>query len=181
MDIHVLTPIITTPINKEYVAPWLDKHSDKSLLVDDFVFHVKDPVTEIEEDFIVPKGYVFDWSSIPRPVWFFFPPNYSRSRYGSLPHDYIYSHLYQHYTKDFADRLFREFMIHHNAPSVVVASFYNAVKYFGRGGWSHCKKRNAHPHWTTPHEKATLLNPIESLLAYRIQEENKKTLNFLNA
>lgn len=172
MELTIYTPIITTPVQRSIREPWLSRHSDKSLLLLDFVFRVVDEQTRVEEVIVIPKGYIFDWSSIPRPLWSLFPPSYSQSRYGSLAHDYLYSHLHHHYSKDFADRLFRAFMHHFKAPTYVEVLFYNAVKYFGRGGWTQREKPNAHSHWKHVYEKVDyhtlskdpLLSTIEPFL-----------------
>lgn len=153
MDITFYTPIVTTPIHRDHSEPWLTKRSDKSLLVETVAVRVVDDVTQFDEVIVIPKGYVFDWSSIPRIVWFLFPPNYSQSRYASLVHDYLYSHLHHHFTKEFADRLFKAIMEHFNAPQPIVFAFYHSVRLFGRGGWMRRQKQNAHSHWSYVYEK----------------------------
>jgi hypothetical protein len=181
MKLKIFTPIITTPVRRSYQAPWLAKRSDKVLLLEDFAIHVIDEVTNLDETIVVPRGYVFDWSSIPKLLWSITPPTYSQSRYASLVHDYIYSHLHHHYSKEFADRLFKAMMQHFNAPSPIVFAFYHAVRWFGRGGWTRRLKRNADPHWREVYEKVVDYHADKSTLRALIEPFLDQELNFLDS
>lgn len=151
MDIEILEPLVVTTIPRETEAPWLHPRSTKIQLVNRFAVTVKDPIESVDTVLVVPSGYISDWSSIPAFFWRVFPPNYSESRHASILHDYIYSHLYLYFTKSFADRLLRDCMRHDGAGKLASTAFYLAVNVGGRGGWTECRKKNAHSHWKKQH------------------------------
>lgn len=152
MQINIIHDLITVPVPRKTKAPWLKPRATKVMTVYPFVFHVNDKQSDINETIVVPAGYVFDWSSIPRPLWSFFPPNYSEARRGAAAHDYIYSHLYWHYDKSFADRLLVNFMKKEGSNRITANLFYFAVGFGGRGGWKRMGG-GYHPHWSKYHEK----------------------------
>ena len=84
----------------------------------------------------VPKGFVFDGSTIPRLLWWIYPPGYDPAYRAATVHDYLYSRLWTQYTKQYADNLFRAIMLADGASKFSAWAFYVAVKLFGRGGWA---------------------------------------------
>lgn len=153
MKIEILHDLITIPVPRQTKAPWLKDSATKVMTVYPFVFRVIDARRNIDEIIVIPAGYVFDWSSIPRLMWIFYPPNYSEARRGAAAHDYLYSHLYRFFDKDFADELLVAFMEMEGAGRPTRFIFHQAVKIGGRGGWGELGKQNTHPHWREQHEK----------------------------
>lgn len=156
MKAQVITDLLTRPIPRATKAPWLNKRSNKVELAQDLVVYLELEDDEFPEQevrsvyIVVPRGYMSDWSSIPRPLWFIFPPNYSEARYGAVVHDYIYSHLYWYYSKAFADKVLYALMEEQGASYFSKKAFYTAVRIGGRGGWNK-RNKHTHPHWTTKH------------------------------
>lgn len=87
---------------------------------------------------LIPKGYVWDLASVPRFLWWLFPPD-SDSELAFLIHDYLYENRI--INRNFADKeMFiwstklggtRNTSIR-NADNVLR---YLAVKYFGKSAW----------------------------------------------
>jgi hypothetical protein len=101
------------------------------MLVEDFIITVDNDIT-----ITVPKGYVTDGSSIPRIFHRLYHPFVTEAIWASCVHDYMYSHLYTRFSKDFADELFKE-MIKKDGGSVIMQqAFYRSVR-LNRcgGGW----------------------------------------------
>ena len=152
MEIEIIKPLVLSPVSREIKAPWLNEHTSKFKLADTFELRVSDELEDgFTEYFIVPKGYVTDLASIPRLFWNIVPPNLSEAQQASVIHDYIYSHLYWYYSKDYADRLLRDLMKKDGASKFVYNLFYTAVKYGGRGGWSVTQENCKRPHWGIKH------------------------------
>lgn len=141
MKIFVPTPPVTTPVSRDTFAPWLKRRSNKVRVVYDWEVWVGD------ERFVVPAGYISDWSSIPRPMWIFYPPNFSEARQAALLHDYIYSHLWPLYTRKFADTVFHRMMLDDGARRSTARLFYLSVRAGRGGGWRKLNRRRAHPFW----------------------------------
>lgn len=110
-------------------APWLKGRATKWMVVEDWRVCI-DGVW-----FCIPKGYIFDGSSIPWWLWWLFPPSYAPAWEASAVHDWFYSHLYRQVSKTFADAAFRAVMLYDDAPEVVANVFHAAVSRFGKGGW----------------------------------------------
>lgn len=153
MEIRVLEDLVVIPVSRDYKAPWLNKDANKIKLFLDFTFQVTSAKHNVDDTFIIPKDYVSDWSTIPRVVWPLYPPNYTEARRGSVAHDYIYSHLYNHYTKSFADDLLKAFMTRDGAPWLSRWIFRVSTGWGGKGGWYYKERSNADPHWLIHHEK----------------------------
>jgi len=151
MNIVYEESLWTTPVPRETFAPWLKPRSNKVKVVRDWRVWVDG------ELFTVPKGYVLDWSSTPRLAWILFPPSYSEARHPAALHDYFYSHLWPHYSRRFADQVFRQMMLDEGANCVVAALFYVSVRAGFGGGWNKVRRRNAHPFWRAHLEESRRL------------------------
>lgn len=147
MDVEVLSPLVTEAVPRDIRAPWLAEKSIKVKLYCDFIIRAG------EEIIVVPRGYISDWSSLPRMLWLVWPPNYSEARHAAIVHDYFYSHLHWHYTKEFADAVFKALMLHDGAPRFTTATFYRGVRIGGKGGWYYREQADSHPHWSKVYEK----------------------------
>lgn len=126
MTVHFITGLHTTVVNDPNRKWW---HKSERQLISDFVLEIDG------KRFVIPKGYVFDGSSIPRPLWIIFPPSYDPAWRASAVHDYFYTHLYKRYSKEFADDTFYRIMLKDGSSPLVAKLFYLAVKWFGKGGW----------------------------------------------
>jgi hypothetical protein len=152
MEIEIIKPLVLSPVSREIKAPWLSKHTSKFQLADTFELEVSDELEDgFTEYFIVPKGYVTDLASIPRLFWNIVPPNLSEAQQASVIHDYIYSHLYWYYSKNYADRLLRDLMKKDGASKFVYTLFYTAVRCGGKGGWSKLNQSYPLPHYRVKH------------------------------
>jgi hypothetical protein len=94
----------------------------------------------------VRKGFVFDWASIPRPLYWLYPPaGSSGNPYGvaALVHDWLYSHRKiagQTITRRDADRVFLEIMRYVGCRWTLARVMYRAVRV---GGWVPWVRRRA--------------------------------------
>lgn len=153
MKIQIYESLVTEPAPRDVTAPWLNPRTNKVRLYQDFVFRVIDARRNIDDVIVTPEGYYSDWSTIPRILWRFYPPNYSEARRGAVAHDYLYSHLYWYYSKEFADDLLKAFMLKDGANRFTTNVFRASVAVGGRGGWYYHRRPGADPHWTTRHER----------------------------
>ena len=93
-------------------------------------------VTVNGKDITVPAGYVSDWASTPRAIWWLYPPTYAPAQRGAWLHDRIYTHLHDEFTKDFADRALAAAVREDGGSAFSANMFYWATRMFGKGGWS---------------------------------------------
>lgn len=135
------TPLITTPVPDSTPAPWLHPGRAKSRLVEDFVV-VVDGI-----EIVIPAGYISDWASIPRPLWWLYPPTYGPARHGAWLHDRIYSHEWRWLPKRFADRALAACILHDGGSQLDSRLFHRATHHFGKGGWHYSRRPDAHPFW----------------------------------
>lgn len=89
-------------------------------------------VSTAGDQFVVPKGFVFDGASIPPILWTFLHPM-GRYRNAALVHDYLYST--GRVEKYRADDIFLEMMAKLKVPLHRRRLMYRAVQLFGRGGY----------------------------------------------
>ena len=122
--------LITRKAPDQLKTPWLSGSATRWQLIEPYHF----------EGITVPAGYVFNGSSVPRLLWWLYPPSYAPAWEASCVHDYCYSHHYPHITKKEADRLLRRMMKAAGASWVSRQLFYRAVRLNVRGGgWPHSK------------------------------------------
>jgi len=81
----------------------------------------------------VPKGFIFDFASVPKLFWNIFPPNGGRYDRAACLHDWLYAtHIY---TKSESDYIFYIAMLDDKTPKWKAKLFYWAVKLFGKSAW----------------------------------------------
>ncbi|MCL7930433.1 DUF1353 domain-containing protein [Halomonas llamarensis] len=141
MRINYQTPLITTPVPDDTHAPWLCQSSAKSQLVADFVV-ILDGIR-----LVIPEGYVSDWASIPRPLWWLYPPTYGPARHGAWIHDRIYSHEWRWLPKAFADRALAACVANDGGTALDQWAFYRSTHHFGKGGWHYSQHPGADSFW----------------------------------
>lgn len=78
--------------------------------------------------FVIPKGFICDFASIPRLFWSIYPPD-GNHRYPSIPHDMGYK---AEIMREFMDRLFKKLLAKSDTPKQVQRVFYSNVSLFGR-------------------------------------------------
>ena len=98
-------------------------------LTDTFVFRSK-----IAGTVEVPAGYISDGASVPRLFQNIFPP-YGKYLEAAVAHDYIYSDIFDRFTKKQADNVFRELLEVLRIPEWKIKLMYRGVKLGGKGGW----------------------------------------------
>jgi len=158
MKIKKIDVLITKIVPRDLDVPWLDKNSNKVELHEDFTVSLEYKGKHIE--FTVPKGYVTDWSSIPKIMWWMYPPNFSEARRAAVLHDYVYSHLYWYFDKVFADQLLKTVMIFDGASDRTAFIFHKVVSLGGKGGWYYKHKRNSDMHWKTVNVEVPIIEDI---------------------
>ena len=92
-------------------------------------------VTVNGKDITVPAGYVSDWASTPRAIWWLYPPTYAPAQRGAWTHDYFYTDLYEDFSKDFADKALAAAVRYDGGSAFSSTMFYWATSLFGKGGW----------------------------------------------
>lgn len=87
----------------------------------------------------VPQGFITDFASVPRVLWWLIPPIGKRYMHAAAAHDCIYRTPTMRLSRSYADNLFKEEMIRQAAQGWRVVSMYYMVRLFG---WLSYKKRN---------------------------------------
>jgi hypothetical protein len=85
----------------------------------------------------VPKGTVSNGASVPRLLWWIYPP-YGTYTYPAVIHDFLYENNL--YTREFADRQFLIDMGRCNTNKFTKWLFYYIVRIFGSLNWNKFKK-----------------------------------------
>ena len=115
-----------------YVMPDQDREGRTLyILTKDVVFYTSFGIQ------VVPRGYVTDFASIPRIVaWRIHPMD--RHAWAALLHDWRYA-VGEPGKKDIADRMFEQRMQIDGVSKARRTVMYEAVKYFGGGGYKKAK------------------------------------------
>lgn len=129
MKVEILERFAVLGVPRSTCAPWLSKNSRKWELTSDLVLMIDGDIWQ------VPKGYVFDGSTIPRALWWIWPPTVHFAWVASCFHDRCYSHLYKQVEKDWADEVFKQIMLLEGAGRFRANVFYAGVRLGGKGGW----------------------------------------------
>lgn len=87
-------------------------------------------VTIDDNKYIVPKDFETDLASIPRFLWPFFAPQYSRYVAPAILHDYLYR-CNNNVTRQFADEVLYSALIMQNVSPFTAVKFYLGVRLFG--------------------------------------------------
>ncbi len=90
----------------------------------------------------VPKGFISDGASIPRPFWTIFSPFNGDYFEAALVHDFLYSRAsdydYSFITRAEADEIFKEAMFNLGVGWFTRGTIYSAVRL---GGWASYKNK----------------------------------------
>lgn len=101
-----------------------NKKGTRWITLKDYTFTLTD-----EKVITVPKGFEWDLSSVPRILWFLFPP-YGKFIKGSLIHDYLYR-VKGYRTRRFADKQMLYFSNKFNKNKLDNYIRYYSVRLFG--------------------------------------------------
>ena len=121
---------------KDVIDTILAENGIDAILDDPFEFSLNGIVSSI------PKGFQFDWASIPQVLWGIFPKMGLHS-WGTLIHDWLYKT--QEFnnkpcSKAFADVVFREVMKYYGVSLWRRNTMYYAVRIFGQSAWKTNRK-----------------------------------------
>lgn len=130
MKVSTCSEPLVRRASDEVKAPWLTGPHPRWILELPVAFMID------QYTITVPAGYVFDGSSIPRALWWLYPPSFAPAWRGSLIHDYGYSHMYKYMAKRFFDEALAEFVRVDGGRERDARRFFWATNVFGRGGWS---------------------------------------------
>jgi len=86
----------------------------------------------VDSEFVklcVPTGFVTDLASVPRALWWLYPPHGKYTRAAVL-HDYLYNS--GKYSREVADEIFRAAMHATKVDIVTQILFYKGVRAFGK-------------------------------------------------
>lgn len=83
-----------------------------------------------EVNVFVPQGFIFDFASVPKPLWVILPPAHGRYIKAAFIHDWFYSS--QNITRYQADKYFLSVMKKCNVPFIKRQLLYWGVRI---GGW----------------------------------------------
>jgi len=88
-------------------------------------------ITDSGKEIEVPAGYITDFATIPRFLWWALPPDHYSYIKSSVVHDYALTNLPE-LSKKICDDIFREAMLSEGAPKLRAKVMYLSVKYLGR-------------------------------------------------
>lgn len=83
-----------------------------------------------ERVYVVPKGFITDLASVPRPMWAFYPPNDTRTIRAAVFHDYLYSGSID-ITREEADSILYDSLIFQDVSRFTAFKYWLAVRVFG--------------------------------------------------
>lgn len=135
MQVKFITDLVTIRPGEGADISHITTRGPKRQLFQDFSVEVSEESGKVTT-ITVPKGFVFDGASIPRLLWLLFPPGYGPAHRAAAIHDYLYNYGYNHYSKRYADDLFRATMLADGANPFIAWAFWRAVRLGGKGGWA---------------------------------------------
>lgn len=87
--------------------------------------------------YVIPMGYRTDGASIPRFLWRVCGhPFTGRRVIPALTHDAIYEGVIPFYTREGADRVYRDGLVEQGFPKWKAAVEYTAIRWFGKRHWN---------------------------------------------
>lgn len=116
--------------NPEHTIEYLDKPCIQPVSRYDYRTCAPLKVKINGELVIIPKGFVTDMASIPKPLWWLLSPQYSGFVYPAVVHDYMYRCPSNH-TRYFADSVFYSSLLQENISNFTARKMYYAVRVFG--------------------------------------------------
>lgn len=131
MHVQVIQDLWVKRYDGKEDIPWLGKGVPRRELVQDFVVEL-DGVRHT-----VPRGYVFDGSSVPRFLWAAYPPSFDPAWRGACLHDRGLSHWFRDYPQEYWDQALRAMILHDGGSRLTAWVFYKSVGLAPRGGYKH--------------------------------------------
>lgn len=133
MVIEVLHDLHVRRAPGDRPTPWLVGGGPRWELIEPFVVLIDDDGEVAIHT--VPKGYIFDGSSIPRYFWWLYPPSYPPAWRGACLHDRGLSHWFRCRPQDYWDRALKAMILHDGGRSKDANRFHWAVSRRSRGGY----------------------------------------------
>ena len=98
----------------------------------DYTYKLCEPVeVRIDgEKIIIPRQFITDLASVPRPFWTFISPNQSNLIAPAILHDYLYS-CHKDYDRIDVDEIFYNALVENNVSTFRSYLFYVGVRMFG--------------------------------------------------
>lgn len=84
-----------------------------------------------EKIYVVPKDFITDLASVPRPMWAFYPPNDTRTIRAAIIHDYLYSGSIS-VDRQEADSILYDALITQGVSRFTAFKYWVAVRLFGK-------------------------------------------------
>ena len=88
--------------------------------------------------YVIPVGFITDFASVPRPLWWFISPTDKTVIRASLLHDYLYRTGSR--TRKDADYLFHLKLLEDGTPRWKAKLMYLAVRIFGKRAWNRYRR-----------------------------------------
>ncbi len=102
-------------------------------LVNGYKFRTLEPISLTTSEGVpvrVPEGFITDLASVPRCLWWWFPPH-GKWALASVVHDFMYDNAIN--SKEDADNTFFKLLRAYGVPKTKAKVMYWAVRIFGRG------------------------------------------------
>lgn len=128
--------LLMTSCSTTHTISFLNEPCLKPFKKFDFELGTEFIVKVNERIYVVPKDFITDLASVPRPMWALYPPNDTRTIRAAIIHDYLYSGLVLVERKE-ADSILYDALISQGVTRYTAYKYWIAVRLFGR---SHFKK-----------------------------------------
>lgn len=86
------------------------------------------------ERIVIPKGFIYNGGSVPRPLWWFIPPKGTRADRAFCLHDWLY--VTEYFDREKCDKLMLKAMESDKFNSIGKNAAYQAVDKFGWYVWN---------------------------------------------
>jgi len=129
MQVEVLQDLHVRRSPDDVPPPWLTGAGPRWQLLKPFIVRVDGELHVVEE------GFVFDGSTIPRPLWWMYPPSFPPAWRGSCIHDKGVGFMWKGKTQDYWDRVLQAMVLHDGGRPRDARRFYWAVGLGARGAY----------------------------------------------
>lgn len=127
MEIEIIQDLHVRRSPDDVPTPWLTGRGPRWQLIQDFIVSVDGEVH------VVPKGFVFDGSSVPRWLWWLYPPSFPPAWRGSCIHDKGVGFAWKGKPQEYWDRVLQAMILHDGGRQKDADRFYWAVSRRSRG------------------------------------------------
>lgn len=130
MKVEILEDLYVKRADPNQASPWLGKATNKYPrweLLKPFVIRVDGEVHT------VPAGFIFNGSSVPRFLWWLYPPSWPHAWRGSCVHDMGVGFAWKKKPQEYWDRVLQAMIILDGGSKKDANRFYWAVNFSQRG------------------------------------------------